>query len=143
MFLLFEKMREQWSKTYNSAGKPEWEHIFGYYDDTIIFHDSIQQVEGKIAFEAMCKRLTKRCKSLKMDIHDIAQQDNIVMMEWTMTMAFRFFPEKAIYGVSKFTFNEQGLISHQRDYYDIWGDIYDGIPGFRRIYRWFMRKFFG
>jgi hypothetical protein len=39
--------------------------------------------------------------------------------------------------------NEEGKIIAQRDYYDLWGDIYNGIPGWRRLYRWFMRKFFG
>ncbi|MGL4973384.1 MAG: DUF2358 domain-containing protein [Culicoidibacterales bacterium] len=141
--LTLAEIRSEWSKTYNTVGKPEWAHIFPYYAEEIIFHDSIQQIEGKSNFQAMCNRLTKRCKSLKMDIYDISQTDRVVMMEWKMTMAFRFFPEKAIYGLTKLTFNDEGLISHQRDYYDLWGDIYDGIPGVRIAYRWFMRKFFG
>ncbi|MGL5915936.1 MAG: nuclear transport factor 2 family protein, partial [Culicoidibacterales bacterium] len=100
-----EEIRREWSKTYNSEGKPEWSHIFPYYDEQIVFHDSIQKIEGKADFEAMCTRLTKRCKSLKMDIYDMSQNNQIVMMEWEMTMSFRFFPEKAIYGLSKLTFN--------------------------------------
>ncbi len=36
-----------------------------------------------------------------------------------------------------------GRIIHQRDYYDLWGDIFNGIPGFRRLYRRFMRRYFG
>ena len=78
-----------------------------------------------------------------MDIKNIVQHDNIVMMEWKMTMSFRIFPKKPIFGATRLTINDEGKILEQRDYYDLWGDIYDGIPIFRRIYRWFMRVFFG
>ncbi len=132
-----------WSKTYSDTGKPDWSHIFPYYDDSIVFQDSIQKIEGKDKFVSMCNRLAKRCKSLKMDIYNMVQTENVVMMDWKMTMSFRFFPKKPIYGASRLTFNDNGKIIEQRDYYDLWGDIYDGIPIYRRLYRWFMRVFFG
>ncbi len=138
-----ETILSEWSKTYNPEGKPDWSHLFPYYDDSIVFQDSIQKIIGKEKFEAMCNRLSKRCKSLAMDIKNIVKNDNIVFMEWKMTMTFRFFPKKPIFGSSRLTINEEGKIVEQRDYYDLWGDIYDGIPIFRRIYRWFMRVFFG
>ena len=136
-------IQSEWSKTYNKDKKPDWSHIFPYYDDEIIFQDSIQRVVGMEKFQAMCNRLTKRCKSLNMEIASLVMVDNIVMMDWKMTMAFRIFPKKPIYGATKLTLNSEGRIIEQRDYYDLWGDIYDGIPVFRRIYRWFMRVFFG
>lgn len=138
-----EEIKEHWSKTYSESGKPDWSHIFPYYSENIIFKDSIQRIEGKVKFEAMCNRLAKRCKSLSMDIYHIVKTDNVVMMDWKMTMSFRFFPSSPIYGATRLIFDEEGLIKEQRDYYDLWGDIYDGIPIFRRFYRWFMRVFFG
>ncbi|MBS3811017.1 MAG: DUF2358 domain-containing protein [Halanaerobiales bacterium] len=138
-----EKIKKLWSKTYSEEKKPNWSHIFPLYHADIIFQDSIQKIEGKHKFKAMCNRLTKRCKSLKMDIINISKTDNIVMMEWKMTMSFRFFPPKPLYGSTRLTFDSEGLIIEQRDYYDLWGDIYDEIPFIRIIYRWFMRLFFG
>ena len=132
-----------WSKTYSELGKPDWSHIFPYYDDHIVFQDSIQKIVGKDKFMQMCNRLAKRCKSLRMEIYHITEGTSSIMMDWKMTMSFRFFPKKPIYGATRLTFNDQGLIIEQRDYYDLWGDIYDGIPIYRRIYRWFMRVFFG
>ncbi len=44
---------------------------------------------------------------------------------------------------TKLTLHEDGRIIGQRDYYDLWGDIFNGIPVFRRVYRGFMRKYFG
>ena len=136
-------IKELWSKTYSENGKPDWSHIFPFYHDQIVFKDSIQRIEGKVEFEAMCNRLAKRCKSLNIDIKNIIKFDNIVMMDWKMTMSFRFFPKKPIYGATRLTFSDDGLIIEQRDYYDLWGDIYDEIPVIRKAYRWFMKVFFG
>jgi len=141
--LTTDKFKELWSKTYNEDKKPDWSHIFPYYHEDIIFQDSIQKIVGIIPFKAMCNRLAKRCKSLKMEIFNIVKVDNVIMMDWKMTMSFRFFPKKPIFGASRLTFNSENKIIEQRDYYDLWGDIYDGIPIMRRLYRWFMRVFFG
>ena len=141
--LSVEEVRELWSKTYNKQGKPDWSHIFHLYNENIIFQDSIQKIEGKDEFLKMINRLTKRCKSLHMELYNITKTDNIVMMDWKMTMSFRVFPESPMFGATKLTFNDEGSIIEQRDYYDLWGDIYDRVPGFGIFYRWFMRSFFG
>lgn len=141
--LTTDSVLELWSKTYNTKGKPDWSHIFPYYHPEIVFQDSIQRLEGIENFTAMCNRLTKRCKELQMDISNVAKDANIIMMDWKMTMSFRRSPSTPIYGCTKLTLHEDGRIIEQRDYYDLWGDIFNGIPGFRRLYRWFMLKFFG
>ena len=141
--LNIQTIKEKWSKTYNKEGKPDWSHIFPYYHENIRFQDSIQTIKGKKLFLEMCNRLTKRCRSLHMDILNVTMQDNIIMFEWIMTMKFRIFPSTPMYGSSRLTLDEFGQILEQRDYYDLWGDIYNGIPIYRRIYRWFMRVFFG
>jgi hypothetical protein len=138
-----DSVRELWSKTYNTNGKPDWSHIFPYYHPDIVFQDSIQRIEGKVAFEAMCDRLTKRCKELRMDIDVIVQDSNIIIMDWKMTMSFRKSPSTPIFGCTRLTLHEDGRILEQRDYYDLWGDIFNGIPGFGKAYRKFMHKFFG
>jgi limonene-1,2-epoxide hydrolase len=138
-----EKLRELWGKTYNSDGKPDWSHIFPYYHDDIIFHDSIQRIEGKEDFIALCNRLTDRCEQLQMDILSTAQNENETLFEWKMTMMFKKFPSTPMFGCTKLTFGEDNRIIMQRDYYDLWGDIFNGIPWFHRPYRKFMHKYFG
>ncbi|MCK7487003.1 MAG: nuclear transport factor 2 family protein [Bacillus subtilis] len=138
-----ESVLRLWSKTYNTNGKPDWSHIFPYYHPELIFQDSIQKIVGIEPFVAMCNRLTKRCKELRMDIKSIAKNDQTILFEWVMTMSFRRSPSTPMYGSTRLTLGEDGRILEQRDYYDLWGDIYNGIPGWRRFYRWFMRKLFG
>jgi hypothetical protein len=136
-------VRKLWSQTYNTKGKPDWSHIFPYYHQDIIFQDIIQKVEGKKAFIAMCNRLTERCEQLLMDITSIAANPPMIFIEWKMTMIFRKTPSTPVYGCSKLTLAENGQIIHQRDYYDLWGDIFKNVPFMRSFYPKFMHRLFG
>jgi hypothetical protein len=132
-----------WSKTYNTQGKPDWSHLFPYYDNNIVFQDPIQRIEGHEAFQAMCQRLSTRCRSLKMELVNVIKKDRIIMFEWIMTMSFKKYPETPLYGSTRLTLNDRGMIIEQRDYYDLWGDVFNNIPYFKRMYRRFIAKKFG
>lgn len=134
---------ELWSKTYNTEGKPDWSHILPYYAEDIHFRDSIQELHGLEDFTAMTQRLADRSKDLKMEIIRTAQQENIIFIEWEMTIAYKKNPSSILYGSSRITLNDAGMICEQRDYYDLWGDIFDNIPKFGKAYRKFMHKKFG
>lgn len=138
-----ESIKELWSKTYNTAGKPDWSHILPYYHKDIYFRDSIQELHGMEEFQAMTVRLTDRSKDLTMKIVRTAQQDKDIFIEWEMTITFRKNPNSVMYGSSRVTLNDEGKIIEQRDYYDLWGDIFDNIPRFGKAYRRFMRRKFG
>ncbi len=143
MVLDAESIRELWSRTYNTEGKPDWSHILPYYDENIIFRDSIQEIRGIEEFKAMTERLTERSKDLSMNIVRTVQQDRDIFIEWEMTIAYKKRPSSVLYGSSRVTLNEEGKIIEQRDYYDLWGDIFDNIPRFGKAYRRFMKKKFG
>jgi limonene-1,2-epoxide hydrolase len=136
-------IRELWAQTYNAVGKPDWSPIFPYYHPEIVFQDSIQRITGIKEFTALCLRLTRRCEKLQMEIHSVVREGRIIFMDWTMTMIFRKSPSTPIYGCTRLTLHEDGRIIEQRDYYDLWGDIFNGIPFFKKAYRKFMRRFFG
>ncbi|MBN2416346.1 nuclear transport factor 2 family protein [bacterium] len=134
---------ELWSKTYNTEGKPDWSHILPYYADDIVFRDSIQEIRGITEFTAMTERLTDRSQDLKMKIVQAVSRDRVIFFEWEMTISYKKYPGSVVYGASRLTLNADGMISEQRDYYDLWGDIFDNIPRFGPAYRRFMRKKFG
>ena len=138
-----ELVLDLWSKTYNTDGKPDWSHILPYYDNNIYFRDSIQEIKGIKEFTVMTERLTKRSKDLKMKIVNAVTQENIIFIEWEMTIKFKKNPSSILYGSSRLTLNQEGKIMEQRDYYDLWGDIFDNIPRFGKAYRKFMIRKFG
>lgn len=141
--LNIETIKELWSKTYNTAGKPDWSHILPYYDDHIYFRDSIQEIHGFAEFKTMTERLTKRSQDLKMNIIKAILEDRTIFIEWEMTITYKKYPSSILYGSSRLTLNENGKIVEQRDYYDLWGDIFDNIPRFGKAYRRFMKRKFG
>ena len=138
-----ELVRELWSKTYNKEGKPDWSHIFPYYHENIVFQDSIQRIEGIEDFKSMCNRLTVRCEQLNMEIQDVVMEGKVIFLQWIMVMRFKKYPSTPMYGCTKLTIGEDNRIIHQRDYFDLWGDIFNGIPRFNKAYRKFLRNKFG
>jgi limonene-1,2-epoxide hydrolase len=138
-----DQLVELWTNTYNAKGKPDWSHILPYYADNICFRDSIQEIHGIDEFRRMTERLAKRSQELRMKIVRAGKQDNEIFLEWEMTLVFRKRPESVLYGMSRVTLNDDGRIAEQRDYYDLWGDIFDNIPFMAKRYRRFMRKKFG
>lgn len=132
-----------WSRTYNSEGKPDWSHILPYYHENIHFRDSVQEIHGKEEFTKMTQRLTKRSQDLQMKIVRAVKEENDIFIEWEMIITYKKNPRSTVYGTSRITLDENGKIIEQRDYYDLWGDIFDNIPGFGKMYRKFMKKVFG
>lgn len=141
--LNLEIVKDLWSKTYNTEGKPDWSHILPYYHEDIYFRDTIQELRGMDEFKAMTERLTERSKDLKMKIVRAIGEGNEIFIEWEMTITFKKNPSSVMYGASRLSLNEDGKIIEQRDYYDLWGDIFDNIPRFGKAYRRFMKKKFG
>ena len=138
-----ETVKELWSRTYNTEGQPDWSHILPFYAEDIYFKDSIQTIQGIKPFTEMTQRLASRSKNLKMKIVHAVMKENIIFIEWEMTLGFKKYPDSTLYGVSRLTLNEEGKIKEQRDYYDLWGDIFDNIPGFGKAYRKFVIRKFG
>ena len=138
-----KQFTDLWSKTYNAEGKPDWSHILPYYSEKIIFKDSIQEIHGFAEFKTMVERLANRSSELKMEILRAVMDDLIIFIEWEMTILFRKTRSSTLYGSSRLTLDGNGKIIEQRDYYDLWGDIFDNVPFFKKTYRKFMRRVFG
>jgi limonene-1,2-epoxide hydrolase len=138
-----EQFVELWTNIYNTEGKPDWSHILPYYDDKIHFRDTIQEIRGIKEFKAMTARLVERSKDLRMKIVNILFEGNIIFFEWEMGLSFKKTPDSKVFGASRLTLNDNGKIISQRDYYDLWGDIFDNIPFLGKGYRKFMSKLFG
>lgn len=138
-----EQLRDLWTNIYNTDGKPDWSHILPYYHEDIYFWDTVQKIHGIAEFKALTERLIARSDNLKMDIKNIAQNENVIFLEWEMSLSFKKYPNSSIFGSSRVTLDEKGKIIEQRDFYDLWGDIFDNIPRFNKMYRKFMHKKFG
>lgn len=138
-----EQFTELWTSIYSKKGELDWSHILPYYHEDIYFRDSIQEIHGIKKFTKMTQRLTKRSKNLEFLIHEKIMEKPIIFIEWEMILSYKNSPKSSIYGASRLTITMDGKIIKQRDYYDLWGDIFDNIPVFGKGYRKFMKKKFG
>lgn len=137
-----EHLTSLWVDIYSKSGRVDWSGMLPYYSEDIHFKDAIQEIFGKRSFTAMTQRLAGRSKNLRFLIHNACMQGDLVFVEWEMVISYRRFPESSIFGSSRLLLRD-GKVADQRDYYDLWGDIYDNIPLWHRFYRAFMRWAFG
>jgi limonene-1,2-epoxide hydrolase len=138
-----EQFVDLWTNIYNTKGRSDWSHILPYYDDNIYFRDSIQEIRGIKRFREMTERLVQRTQDLEMKIINILMEGKIIFFEWEMRLSYKKYPNSTLFGLSRITLNDEGKIIEQRDYYDLWGDIFDNIPFLAKGYRKFMKKRFG
>jgi limonene-1,2-epoxide hydrolase len=131
-----------WQNIYTDEGKVCWDNMLPYYDENIFFKDSVQEIRGKKNYAKMTRRLAKRAKNLKFLIHNSAKKGEIIFVEWEMVISYKKYPKSSVYGASKILLKD-GKVLEQRDYYDLWGDIFDNIKFIAKGYRRFMRKRFG
>jgi limonene-1,2-epoxide hydrolase len=131
-----------WKGVYRGKDGVDWSGLLPYYDEDIVFKDSIQEIRGMADFAAMTERLARRSRDLKYVIHCAVMEGNLIFVEWEMVISYKKYPTSSVYGTSRITLRE-GKIIEQRDYYDLWGDIIDNIPFLNKGYRRFMKKRFG
>ncbi len=142
-----DEMTKVWNSPYGEDSVPNYSAIFPHYHPNCKFQDCVQAFEGLEKFKEMCLRLEKNYSEIRMVVHGAAKNGNVYFFQWSMLMRARIMPKKAplssMNGATRLDVDEAGLITSQRDYYDIWGDIIDNIPGINKMYRWFMRTVLG
>ena len=140
--LTIERVKEAFAKSM-IPGKADVSWTRRYYREDVRFQDSVQTTHGLEAFLGVCERLCERCSELTMEVTDAAHTGNVMIVHWTMTMSFNGTTSTPIYGSSRLLLDEDGMIYDQRDIYDMWGDTFDVVPVFGKLYRRFMARFFG
>jgi limonene-1,2-epoxide hydrolase len=131
-----------WQNQYADKDKPDWEGILPYYHKDIVFTDSVQKIRGIGKFAAMTRRLLKRSRNMEFRVHNSVMKGDLIFMEWEMVISYGVYPKSSVFGASRVRLRD-GKVVEQRDYYDLWGDIFDNIPLVNKAYRWFMRTVFG
>ncbi len=137
-----QQVVDLWTRVY-ADGQPDWSHLLPYYAEDVHFTDTVQELRGLAAFREMVERLARRSGNVQMQALHAARAGNVIFIEWQMTLRFRQTRTVTMPGLSRLTLNEEGKIADQRDVYDLWGAIFDNIPGLGRAYRAFMRRVFG
>jgi hypothetical protein len=85
------------------------------YADNVYFKDPLNEFRGLKKYKMLIQFMGTWFQNIKMDLHDIAQDKNIIYMKWTLnwTTPVPWKPRIAIPGRSELTLDEnQKIISH-------------------------------
>jgi hypothetical protein len=111
-----------------------------HYHSDVRFQDAIQVVEGRDAVIEMMLRFPKRVAELSCTVHAALQQDDLIVVEWSMDMrAHKRLPVMTNHGMSKLRLDADSRVVDHRDYFDLWGDMIDAFAGPSRLYRAIVR----
>lgn len=93
--------------------------------------DPFNDVRGQAQISALFEKMFRQCADLKLKVFDTALSDKAAYLHWHMS----FKPRSRwlgkyrchVDGLSQLQFDEAGLITYQRDYWDA-GTIYERLP---------------
>ena len=97
------------------------DQTYEIYADNVYFKDPLNEFNGVKKYQAMISFLGTFFSNVKMDVHNVSQQSEVIKTEWTlnMTSPLPWKPRLSIPGWSELTINEQNLISSHIDYWHI------------------------
>ncbi|BAZ82503.1 MAG: DUF2358 domain-containing protein [Sphaerospermopsis kisseleviana] len=92
---------------------------YSIYAKDVYFQDAVFKFRGLELYKWMIKFIQTFFLNLKMDLHNIQQQENTIKTEWTLSWdaALPWKPRISISGWSELRLNNEGLIISHIDYW--------------------------
>jgi hypothetical protein len=92
---------------------------YNIYAKDVYFQDAVFKFRGLELYKWMIKFIQTFFLNLKMDLHNIQQQENTIKTEWTLSWdaALPWKPRISISGWSELRLNNEGLIISHIDYW--------------------------
>lgn len=103
------------------------EQIGDFYHATCYFKDPFNEFEDRNALKQVFVRMFAQLQQPRFVIVDTVRQDQVVFLVWQFHFLLR---QRAfvIKGSSHLKFDEQGLVTFHRDYWDAAEELYEKLP---------------
>lgn len=97
------------------------DQTYSIYAENVYFKDPMNQFWGRERYQKMIGFIQTWFKEIKLELHEISQQENTIKTRWTLTWTtpLPWQPKISIPGRSELQLNSAGLISSHIDYWDI------------------------
>ncbi|VEP17404.1 conserved hypothetical protein [Hyella patelloides LEGE 07179] len=97
------------------------QQTYSIYRENVYFEDPLNKFTGVERYQKMIGFLGTFFQNIKLDLHSITQQDQIITTEWTlnMTSPLPWKPRISIPGWSKLELNDEELIISHCDRWKI------------------------
>jgi len=126
-------------EVFNNLRADNLEILDQFYDTDVKFVDPLGTHNGLDSVKSYYGNLYKSVKTIEFIFTDEVSSGNTHAMMWTMKMTTKNLndgKEMILKGNSHIVFNEQGLVTYHRDYFDMGEFIYEYIP----VVGWIIKK---
>lgn len=113
-----------------------------YYAADCRFRDPFNDVRGIAALAAIFTHMFDTLEAPRFIVRDRVADGDRVLLTWDFEFRFRNWQPQVtqhIHGASLITFNEAGLVSEHRDYWDAAEELYEKLPLIGPLLRWCKR----
>jgi len=121
----------------NSPTQKKWSE---FYSQNVVFIDPTQKTEGLDSYIKAQEKLINRCEDVFLETQKISISNIFGFVEWRMGL--KILGKEFIYeGVTRLTFEENGLIKEHRDYFDFCSSTFGPVPILGPFIRWLYARF--
>ena len=107
------------------------------------FKDPFNEVKGCAAIAAIFEHMFVALEAPRFVVIERISQGQQCFLTWEFRFKFKKYQqttEQVILGASHIVFNEQGLVSLHRDYWDAAEELYEKLPIVGGVMRWLKRR---
>lgn len=119
------------------------EQLAAIYDAKASFKDPFNEIQGPAQIRKIFEHMFTALNEPKFTISQCIAQGNDCFLIWDFTFYFKSTqPDKkqTIHGASHVIFNEKGMVSYHRDYWDVAEELYEKFPLLGGLLRWIKRR---
>jgi hypothetical protein len=116
--------------------------VEGFYAPTAVYEDPVGRFEGRDQILAHLKQQLGGVQSLAIDVKEEFVSGDETVALWTMTVTHKDLNSGEPLTIDGATHvrSQAGLVTYQRDYYDLGALVYENVSVVGRLVRWVKGK---
>ena len=131
-------------RVFNELRADNLQILDSFYHPEVKFQDPVGKIEGRENIKAYYKKMYKSVKEITFEFTSEVNNGDEYMMAWTMrlkTDKLKGGEEIKVDGVSHIAFAPgSNLVIRHRDYFDMGEFLYENIPVFGSVVKYFKEK---
>jgi len=117
--------------------------LHDFYDAQARFKDPFNEVQGLPEIERIFKHMYVALDQPHFVVTGQVVDGTQAFLTWEFRFRFKRFDTttlQAVRGASHLLFNDQGLVTLHRDYWDAAEELYEKLPGVGALMRWLKKR---
>jgi hypothetical protein len=139
-----QNLKEKTDKVFNQLRKDNLEILKDFYAKDLVFEDPLGRIEGLQAMKTYYALMYENVTEIKFDFFKSIQEGNEFFFRWTMTLnstKLNGGNDISVEGGSMIFFNDEGLVTYHRDFFDMGEMIYEHIPLLKNLIKAVKKRF--